>query len=75
MTKPIKLIVVDLDGTLLNDQNAMSERNEKALKAAMDKGVLVMLATGKTRPSAVDIVERLNLTTPGIYVQDWRLRD
>lgn len=69
MTEPIQLIVVDLDGTLLNSQHALSERTEKAVKAAMAQGVKVILATGKARGSAKDIIAQLGLTTPGIYVQ------
>lgn len=69
MTERIQLIVVDLDGTLLNSQHALSERTEKTLKAAMEQGVKVIIATGKTRGSAKDIIAQLGLTTPGIYVQ------
>lgn len=67
--KNIELVVVDLDGTLLNEESKMSERNEKALKAAMEKGVKVVIATGKTRFSARDVIARLDLQTPGIYTQ------
>ncbi len=66
---PIELITVDLDATLLNSKSEMSERNEKALKAAIDQGVRVVLATGKTRASGAAIVTRLGLTTPGIFLQ------
>lgn len=69
MNQPIKLIVTDLDGTLLNSQHQLTERTERALKAAMAKGVKVVLATGKTRSSSLDVVQRLNLDTPGIYLQ------
>ncbi|MBZ0295868.1 MAG: HAD family hydrolase [Anaerolineae bacterium] len=69
MTDAIKLIVVDLDGTLLNSQHELSERNEKALKAASEQGVKVILATGKTRASALSVIARLGLETPGIYLQ------
>jgi Cof subfamily protein (haloacid dehalogenase superfamily) len=68
-TAPIKLIVTDVDGTLLNSQHQLAERTEKALKAAIEQGVLVALATGKTRGSVNDIVKRLGLKTPGIFVQ------
>jgi hypothetical protein len=63
------LVVVDLDKTLLNSKHELSERNEKALKAAMEQGVKVVLATGKTRTSAQTVIDRLDLTTPGIYLQ------
>jgi len=69
MNQPIKLIVTDLDGTLFNSQHQLSERTEKALKAAIEKGVKVVLATGKTRTSGLDVIQRLNLDTPGIYLQ------
>lgn len=69
MTTPIRLIAVDLDGTLLNSQHELTERTEKAIKAAMDKGVQIILATGKTRGSALSVIARLGLTFPGIYLQ------
>lgn len=65
----IKVIVTDIDGTLLNSQHKLTERTEKALKAAMAQGIKVVLATGKTRRSVDDIIKRLDLKTPGIYVQ------
>lgn len=68
-TNAVQLIVIDLDGTLLNSQQQMTERTEKALKAALEKGVQVMLATGKTVVSGRKLVERLGLKTPGIYSQ------
>lgn len=69
MSETIKLIAVDLDGTLLNSQHTMTERTEKTLKAAMDKGVSVVIATGKTYTSARSVIDRLGLTTPGVYLQ------
>jgi Cof subfamily protein (haloacid dehalogenase superfamily) len=68
-TGSIKLIAIDLDGTLLNSDHKMTEGNQTALKAAMAQGVKVVLATGKTRHSATTLIERLGLDTPGIYVQ------
>ena len=43
----IKLIALDLDGTLLNSDKKISERNLATLKAAQDKGVKVVLTTGR----------------------------
>jgi len=67
--QPIQLIAIDLDGTLLNSQHQMTERTEKALRAACEKGVQVVLATGKTFNSGVQIVEKLNLNCPAIFMQ------
>jgi Cof subfamily protein (haloacid dehalogenase superfamily) len=69
MNQPIKLIATDIDGTLLNSQHELTERTEKALKAAIEQGVQVVLATGKSRISGLDTIQRLNLDTPGIYLQ------
>ncbi|MAU11966.1 MAG: hypothetical protein CL607_19235 [Anaerolineaceae bacterium] len=69
-TQPeIKLIVTDMDGTLLNDDHSMSDRNREALRKAIDNGVPVIIATGKTRTSNESVIAALNLDTPGIYVQ------
>lgn len=43
----IKLIAMDLDGTLLNSKKLISERNLKALQAAKARGVYITLATGR----------------------------
>jgi Cof subfamily protein (haloacid dehalogenase superfamily) len=68
-TQPIKLIAVDLDGTLLNSDHKMSEANAKAIKAAIEAGVQVVIATGKTYASATWLYEKLNLKSPGVFSQ------
>ncbi|MEL7434699.1 MAG: HAD family hydrolase [Chloroflexota bacterium] len=67
--RDIKVIVVDLDGTLLNDDHKVSDRNKTVIKKAIDKGIQVVIATGKTRASAAPILEELGLNTPGVFVQ------
>ncbi len=52
-----KLIAIDLDGTLLNSQGEISDENRLYLKKAIDKGIDVVLASG--RP--IDSVENLSL--------------
>ena len=49
---PIKLIAIDLDGTLLNDQKLVSDENRDALSAAEDMGVLVTISSGRSSPNA-----------------------
>lgn len=50
----IKLIALDIDGTLTSKAQEVSQRNRDAVKAAIDAGVFVTLATGRgciaTRP-------------------------
>lgn len=43
----IKLIALDLDGTLFNNQSQISARNKHAINAAIQKGVHVVLSTGR----------------------------
>lgn len=77
---PIRLIAIDLDGTLLDPDHRMSARNAQAIRAAVAQGVQVVIATGKTQNSAYEILAELGLKTPGVYVQglnvydpDWNL--
>lgn len=65
----IKIVALDMDGTLLNSQHQLSPRNEAALAELHRRGIPIVFATGKTRHSAVPIIERLGLKTPGVYVQ------
>jgi 5-amino-6-(5-phospho-D-ribitylamino)uracil phosphatase len=44
----IKLIALDMDGTLLNDEHKISDGNRMAIKDAQDKGVHVVLSTGRS---------------------------
>lgn len=67
--RDIKFIVIDLDGTLLNDEHQVSERNKQVIQKAMAQGIKVIIATGKTRTSAEPIIKELNLDTPGVFVQ------
>ena len=69
MTSLIKLIAIDLDGTLLNSLGQISSRTAQAIQAARAQGVQVILATGKSRSSATHIIEALDLDTPGVFTQ------
>lgn len=45
--KKFKMIALDLDGTTLNRKSQITERTRKALKSAMEKGVHVVVSTGR----------------------------
>ncbi len=47
MNYNIKMVALDLDGTLLNEQKQISERTLKAIQAAIERGVVVLPATGR----------------------------
>lgn len=54
----IKLLALDLDGTLLNSRGKISEANKLAIRKAEQRGVLVTIATGRrfrdARPVALE---------------------
>lgn len=65
----IQYIVIDLDGTLLNDEHTLSERNKEVIQKAIAQGVKIIIATGKTRAGAEPVIKALKLDTPGVFVQ------
>lgn len=46
--KPIKMVALDLDGTTLNHYGRISERTVAAFKEAMERGVHIVVSTGRT---------------------------
>jgi Cof subfamily protein (haloacid dehalogenase superfamily) len=60
----IKLLALDLDGTVLNSHGKVSERNLKALRNAEDSGVYVTIATGRRFFDARPVAFQLGLNAP-----------
>jgi Cof subfamily protein (haloacid dehalogenase superfamily) len=69
LNKKIELIVLDLDGTLLMENGRIHPANIQPIRQAMARGIPVVLATGKTRWSALELIETLELKTPGVFSQ------
>lgn len=63
---PIRLIVADLDGTLLNSAHELSPFTERAVRAAIAQGVLFTVATGKTFPSTRHLIRAFDIRIPVI---------
>ena len=61
MKPQIRLIVIDIDGTLLDPQFQISHRNLAALQAAHESGIEIMLATGRRHDFAVPVVQELGI--------------
>jgi len=59
-------IILDADGTLLNDQSEIRPAVRAALHRAMDVGVLVMLATGRSAHTGREVARRLGSPLPAI---------
>lgn len=47
MKTDIRLIALDLDGTLLDSQKRLSARNEKVLRECIARGIYVVPCTGR----------------------------
>ncbi len=60
----IKLLALDIDGTLLNSQFQVSAANRRAIEEAMLQGVMITLVTGRRFAFALPIAQELNLGTP-----------
>lgn len=58
------LIAVDLDGTLLTNNETISSRTKKALQEAMKQGHKVVISTGRPFRSSEMYYQELNLDTP-----------
>ena len=61
MTSEIKLIALDLDGTLLNSQKQISSANIAAITAARNAGVAVVLTTGRPLKAILPYLETLDM--------------
>ena len=55
----IRLIAVDIDGTLLDSRGDLPDANRLAIRAAMTRDVEVVLATGRTFHHARPVAMRL----------------
>ncbi|MBV7504669.1 Cof-type HAD-IIB family hydrolase [Bacillus sp. sid0103] len=59
----IKLVALDMDGTLLNNKGQVSEANRKAINAAKDKGIFVVLSTGRSLLTSREHADSLELNS------------
>lgn len=63
---PVRLLALDLDGTLLNSRGEISPRNRQALAEARERGVRVALVTGRRFRDARPLALELGLDVPVI---------
>ena len=59
MQRPIRLIAIDIDGTLLNSKVELSQENRDALRRAHEAGIEIVLGTGRRHDFALPIAESL----------------
>ena len=63
----IKMVVLDLDGTLLNSEKHISECDREAVDEAVRSGVVVTIFTGRNYHSALPYVEELEVNVPVVF--------
>ncbi len=62
MHPPVRLVAIDMDGTLLPTlTHDVSERNARALRAAQEAGITVAIATGRRSAYATPLLSGLRL--------------
>jgi Cof subfamily protein (haloacid dehalogenase superfamily) len=62
MQSPVRLVAIDMDGTLLPAMSqTISERNVRALRAAQQAGIEVVIATGRRPAYTIPLLEGLGL--------------
>lgn len=55
------MIVIDLDGTLLNDEQQVTARTKRAIADAIEKGIQVVFASGRSKAGIMNAIAALNL--------------
>jgi len=64
--RPCTAILLDLDGTLLDESGRVHPENARALRELEARGGRAMIATGRSTVSTIPIVEEIGLLTPAI---------
>lgn len=64
----IKLVAIDIDGTLLNSASQLTTGVKEALQKAKEKGVYIVLCTGRPLPGVKEYLNTLDLLSADDYV-------
>ena len=64
----IKLVAVDIDGTLLTNDRKITPEVFEAVRDAKKQGVKVVIATGRPIAGVQTLLDDLNLKDTGDYV-------
>lgn len=62
----IKMVVSDMDGTLLNEKLEISERNLQAIEYLRKKDIRFCIATGRPEQLVKEYIDKLNMKDPMI---------
>ncbi len=75
-----KLVAIDMDGTFLNENHTVSKKNIDAVKKAIEKGVKVVVATGRDKKGIQPLMQYLDFNNHfilynGSMIYDSKLDD
>lgn len=70
-----RLIAIDLDGTLVNQEGIILPSSKKAIRRAIDNGIKVALATGRMYRPSTRFAQELGISTPIICYQGALIRE
>jgi len=71
----IKLIALDLDGTIVDEQLAISDLTKQVIaRVQAEKNIKVLISTGRMFPSTLPFARRLDITHPVISYQGGMIR-
>lgn len=59
-----KLIAIDIDGTLVNEKKIISPITKESILKAHEKGVQIVIATGRSYPAAAQFYNQFNFNIP-----------
>lgn len=71
----IKMLVLDIDGTIFKKDYTASDRVKNTLKALVQDGIKVVLCTGRMYAATKFIAQELGLNTPVICYQGGIIKD
>lgn len=64
-----KMVVIDVDDTLINDHREVTPATQQTLERAVEQGIIVTLATGRMYASAHKIANQIHLNVPIVTYQ------
>ncbi len=76
---PVKLIITDLDGTVIDEENKVTKRVSEAFEKARIRGVPAVIATGRTLAESIYAQESIgadhySITMNGAFIYDHHLQ-
>lgn len=66
-----KMIVLDIDGTLLNSKHEITPKTKESLLEAQEKGYKVVLSSGRPTPAMYKLADDLELKKYGSYISSY----